>query len=76
MADRILSKTISILLKGLVLVLPLFFLPWTSSQLAADNMNKLYLLWLIAPLIVWLWFLKGFLSGALRISVRISIIFI
>ena len=68
MATRIITKTINILLKGLVLVLPLFFLPWFSARLAIDNIDKLYLLWLIIPLIIWLWFLKGFLIGEIKIK--------
>ena len=68
MASRILTVTIDIFLKGLVLALPLFFLPWFSSQLAIDNMSKLYLLWLIVPLIMWLWFLQGFLIGEIKIK--------
>lgn len=44
------AKTIlSFVYKGLIIILPLFFLPWTASRLGMDNFSKLYLLWLIVP---------------------------
>ncbi|MCK5061821.1 tetratricopeptide repeat protein [Candidatus Parcubacteria bacterium] len=49
------DKTINILLKFLIIVVPIFFLPWTNDYLGIDNFNKSYLLWLVAPVIFTLW---------------------
>jgi len=50
-----LDNSIVYLIKGLIFVLPLFFLPWT---LEFFDFNKQYLLWIIVPLIGILWLFK------------------
>jgi len=45
------EKIILYACQGLVALLPLFFLPWTSSRLGMDNFNKQLLLWLVVPIL-------------------------
>lgn len=57
---NLIDKIIPYTYKGLIVVLPLFFLPWTTARLGADNFNKLFLLWLIVPV---LFFLQFYVNG-------------
>ena len=63
-----LDKFIIYLIKGLVIGLPLFFLPWTFSLIGMDDFNKQYLLWLIVPLAVFLWIIKSIWQKEFRIK--------
>jgi len=45
------DKIIFYIYQGLIIIMPLFFLPWTSSRLGMDNFNKQFLLWLIVPIL-------------------------
>ncbi|RLC38310.1 hypothetical protein DRH27_02595 [Candidatus Falkowbacteria bacterium] len=61
-----LDYIILFLFKGLVVILPLFFLPWTASRLGMDNFNKDYLLWILIPLIFFLWLGKSLKQGEFK----------
>lgn len=60
-----LDKAISILLKAIIFLLPLFFLPWTGEYF---EFNKQYLLWLLTPAAGLLWLLKAILAGKIVIK--------
>jgi len=62
-----LDSIIIFLFKGLVVILPLFFLPWTASRFGMDNFNKGYLLWVLIPLIFFLWLGRGFKRGEFKV---------
>ncbi len=64
----LIDRIIIYLIKGLVIVLPLFFLPWTSSLIGIDDFNKQYLLWLIVPLAVFLWIIKNIWQKEFRVK--------
>ena len=61
-----LDNIILALFKGMVIALPLFFLPWTASRLGMDNYNKGYLLWILIPLIFFLWLGKSIKNGEFK----------
>ena len=54
MSNKI-DKAISILIKAIIFLLPLFFLPWTSEYF---EFNKQFLLWLAMPAALFLWLIK------------------
>ncbi|MCX6796449.1 MAG: hypothetical protein NTW06_03035, partial [Candidatus Falkowbacteria bacterium] len=58
--EKISGKLFIYLYRGLILILPLFFLPWTAVRNGADNYNKLYLLWLVVPLLFFWQFFKRY----------------
>lgn len=49
------DKAVIIILKGVIFLLPLFFLPWTSEYF---EFNKQFLLWLAIPVALFLWLIK------------------
>ena len=49
--SKLSDKIIFYIYQGLIIIMPLFFLPWTSSRLGMDNFNKQFLLWLIVPIL-------------------------
>jgi len=63
---KIFDKIIVYLIKGLIFILPLFFLPagaggpWTFEFF---EFNKMYLLWIIIPLIAILWLFRMVFAG-------------
>jgi len=60
-----LEKLVIIIIKGAIVLLPLFFLPWTSEYF---EFNKQFLLWLAMPLALFLW-----LAGqAARVEIKIK----
>ncbi len=59
-----LDRIILFLVKATIFLLPLFFLPWTKEFF---EFNKQYLLWLIVPLILFLWLAKVIINGQLVI---------
>lgn len=59
----LIDKIINYLIKGLIFLLPLFFLPWTTEWF---EFSKQYLLWLIVPLIIVLWLIKIVLEGEIK----------
>jgi cytochrome c-type biogenesis protein CcmH/NrfG len=46
-----LEKISIFITKGLIFILPLFFLPWTSARAGMDNYNKLLLLLVVVPIL-------------------------
>lgn len=66
--DNFITKTIDVLIKGLILIMPLFFLPNTILDAGIDNYGKLQLLLLLIPFIVILWLVKSFISQKLKIN--------
>jgi tetratricopeptide (TPR) repeat protein len=60
-----LDKIIIILIKTVIILLPLFFLPWTSEYF---EFNKQLLLWLAVPAAIFLWFYKMAIGGQLKIK--------
>jgi tetratricopeptide (TPR) repeat protein len=59
-SENLISIIILYIYKGLIVVTPLFFLPWSASKLGMDNFNKLYLLWLIVPILFFLKFYNDY----------------
>jgi tetratricopeptide (TPR) repeat protein len=59
----LINKIIVFLLKGVVFLLPLFFLPWTLDLF---DFNKQILLWLVVPFIFLLWLINFLLSNRFR----------
>lgn len=55
------------MIKAVIFILPLFFLPWTAEFF---EFNKQFLLWLTLPLILILWLAKRLTSGELKIKVN------
>jgi len=49
--ENFINKIFNLLINGLVILLPLFFLPITFSGFGSDDFNKSYLLWLLVPLV-------------------------
>jgi tetratricopeptide (TPR) repeat protein len=75
---NIYDKILNILYKALILILPLFFLPWTISHFGADNFNKQNLLWLVVPVLLFIFLFKNYREGKLhfkRTPLDIPIIF-
>ncbi|MDO8667692.1 MAG: tetratricopeptide repeat protein [bacterium] len=62
-----LDKIILVLIKGVIFLLPLFFLPWTSEYF---EFNKQFLLWFTMPIVALLWLLKAVASGQLKIKIN------
>ncbi len=70
MADKIinkLDKSVVILIKATIFLLPLFFLPWTSEYF---EFNKQFLLWLTMPLALFLWLIKALAPGQLKLKIN------
>lgn len=65
--NKFLDKSISFILKGAILFLPLFFLPWTAEFF---EFNKQFLLRLIMPLALFLWLTRQAISGELKIKIN------
>jgi tetratricopeptide (TPR) repeat protein len=59
-SDDKIDITISYIYKGLIIITPLFFLTWTAKGLGMDNFNKLYLLWLLVPILFLLKFYNDY----------------
>jgi len=64
-STKYLEKTIILIVKGVVFLLPLFFFPWTSEYF---EFNKQFLLWLFMPLALFLWFIKQTARGEIKIK--------
>ncbi len=64
-SSHILDKAIIYTIKGLVFILPLFFLPWTIDFF---DFNKQYLLWIVVPIMALLWFIKILITGEIRLK--------
>lgn len=62
-----LDKLIAIIIKGVVFLLPLFFLPWTSEYF---EFNKQFLFWLATGLALFLWLIKQAVAGAIKIKIN------
>ncbi|MDO8592310.1 MAG: tetratricopeptide repeat protein [bacterium] len=60
-----LDKAISIIIKGSIGLLPLFFLPWTSEYF---EFNKQFLLWLAMPAALFLWLIKQAVGTQVKIK--------
>lgn len=63
------GKIFSFINKGIILILPLFFLPWTSLGLGMDNFNKQNLLWLIVPVAFCLFLFKLYSAGEIKLRI-------
>ncbi|MDD4900906.1 MAG: tetratricopeptide repeat protein [Patescibacteria group bacterium] len=59
------DKAISILIKAIIVLLPLFFLPWTGEYF---EFNKQFLLWVLMPLAVLLRLISAAAAGELKIK--------
>jgi len=59
------EKIISFIIKAVIFVLPLFFLPWSGEYF---EFNKQFLLWLAMPLALLLWLIGPVMAGELRIK--------
>lgn len=68
---KIINKMINAFFIGLVVLLPIYFLPWTSTLSGMDNFNKQNLLFLLMPLIGFLFFYARFKQG--KIGVKCSV---
>ena len=64
--DRI-DAAANILAKGLVLLIPVFFLPWTALRGGLDSFSKLYLFYLVVPVLAMI-FLYKFWRGKKPLS--------
>lgn len=62
-----LDKMISVLIKGTIFLMPLFFLPWTGEYF---EFNKQFLLWLAAGLALFLWLIKQARAGEIKIKIN------
>lgn len=62
---KILDIYISLLLKILIFLIPIFFVPWTFEFF---EFNKQYLLWIFVPVILFLMFVKTLIKGKIKIS--------
>lgn len=62
------EKVLSLLYRGLIFIVPLFFLPWTAVRLGMDNYNKQYLIWLFVPILSFLFFFRNYRHGELKIK--------
>ncbi len=51
----------------MAVILPYFFLPWSLNRAGIDNLNKSYLLWLIVPVILAMWWYSGLRQGEYRV---------
>lgn len=70
MSDKFIGridKALGIIMKGTILLLPLFFLPWTSE---AFEFNKQFLLWLLMPVAALLWLYKAIAEGQVKIKIN------
>lgn len=57
------KKLFSFFLKGTVLLLPLFFIPWRIANLGMDNYGKQNFLWILTGILLVLFILKTRKSG-------------
>ena len=64
-----LNKIILLIIKGLILFMPLFFIPWTASRFGIDNFNKWNLLIFFVPLAVFILAISFVISGKIRIKI-------
>lgn len=62
-----LDKIILILIKGIIFLLPLFFLPWTNEYF---EFNKQFLLWLFASIASLLWLGQAAVAGRIKIKIN------
>lgn len=62
-----LDKAISIIIKGSIVLLPLFFLPWTSEYF---EFNKQFLLWLVMPAALLAWLIKAARQQEIKIRIN------
>lgn len=62
---KYLEKTINFIIKGVIFLLPLFFLPWTGEYF---EFNKQFLLWLAMDLALFLWLIKQAFEGKAKIK--------
>ena len=60
-----LEKIIIFIIKGVIVLLPLFFLPWTGEYF---EFNKQFLLWLTAPLALFLWLFGQAARGEIKVK--------
>jgi putative inorganic carbon (hco3(-)) transporter len=60
-----LEKIIFLIIKGIIFLLPLFFLPWSNEYF---EFNKQFLLWLTMPVALSLWFIKALVDGQIKIK--------
>lgn len=51
-----LEKIIRYSIKGIIVLIPLFFLPISTSRIGMDFLSKEYMLWFVLPLLLFLWF--------------------
>jgi len=61
------DKIINTIIKGVIFLLPLFFLPWTSEYF---EFNKQFLLWLVMPLALFLWLMSQIARGQIKIKMN------
>lgn len=59
-SKNLIDAIISYIYKGLIVITPLFFLPWTATRLGMDGFDKLYWLWLIVPILCLLKFYSDY----------------
>lgn len=64
---KYLEKIIFFIIKGIIFLVPLFFLPWTSEYF---EFSKQFLLWLLALAAAWLWFCKIAAEGQVKIKIN------
>lgn len=60
-----LERTINFIIKGVIFLLPLFFLPWTREYF---EFNKQFFLWLAMDLALFLWLIKQAAEGKAKIK--------
>jgi len=61
------EKIITIIIKGIIFLLPLCFLPWASEYF---EFNKQFFLWLAMPLVLFLWLIKQVAQGRIKIKIN------
>jgi len=64
----VIDKINDFLLKGLIFILPLFFLPFLSAAGGMDNFGKQLLLWLVLPFMLFLRVTKAIKRGEFRLA--------
>lgn len=62
------GRIVELLIKSLIVILPLFLLPIFSTPIGMDDFSKFFLLWLIAPLVLFLIILKTIKDGAMVVK--------
>lgn len=64
-STKYLEKIISFIIKGVIFILPLFFLPWTGEYF---EFNKQFFLCLTMPLALFLWLVRQAIEGRVKIK--------